>query len=157
MDFLWVIIKKKGKKKTLWPTSYCNHFLHVSVSPLLAAAVTSCFSSSLALRQRWHTPAPLRLKPNPPPSRESNRHRFVPSPSGSQTTADNINCFPGRWQLSARRHRDTLKLNSSGFSWLLNTEALLHNASGRLRAAGDTALQLLCSIWDMIQRGWLGV
>lgn len=53
---------------------------------------------------------------------ESNRHQFVLSPSGSQTTADSINCFPGLWQLSVPQQRNTLKLNTGQFSFL-NTEA----------------------------------
>lgn len=80
--------------------------------------------------------------------RESNRHRFVLSPSGSQTMADNINCFPRLRQLSAPRQRNTLKLNTAQFSLLFKQWSFLCFImyQGIWGLSGNTAVCYCCPL-----------
>lgn len=114
---------QKRKKHMRWPSSYCSNSLCASISPHWCRDFLVQFFVGVAAALAHARSAQTQAKSSAE-HREYNRHRFVLSPSRSQTAHDNINCFLGLWQLSSPRHRNTLKPNTSPFHSLLNTEAI---------------------------------
>lgn len=83
----------------------CAFFFHHSAALLRLPVIFFIFFYWLALVHA--KPAQIQAKSSAE-RWESTRHRFVRSPSESQTRTDNINCFPRLWELSARRHTNAL-------------------------------------------------
>lgn len=101
-------LSQKMKERNRRPIFYCTNYLGAfSPSSLCCGSFPFLFFSFFFLD--WHCDTLVRARPAQTQAKssteqwESTRHRFVRSPSGSQTTTDSINCFLRLWQLSGRR------------------------------------------------------
>lgn len=93
--FFNTIYQKKREKRTQVDPILTVRILSVSISPHHCSDFPGSRRSVGVATALAHARSAQTQAKSSAEHRESNRHRFVLSPSGSQTVADNINCFLG--------------------------------------------------------------